>query len=79
MAATTGDSSTETHVWKKALAGISSAVGLGLVSYGAYTHLSLAGRARCDGCDPWHPLFVVAPLVVGSILVLSGGYLLGRS
>jgi hypothetical protein len=54
-------------------------IGLALASYGAYLHFSIAARVRagnCDGCAPWHPLFVVAPLVLGSALALGGGSLI---
>jgi hypothetical protein len=52
--------------------------GIGFVGVGSYIHLTVTAQARtgqCDGCEPWHPLFVLAPLVVGSLLVLVGGYL----
>jgi hypothetical protein len=65
--------------WVPIAAGGLLAIGLALASYGAYLHLSIAGRVRagdCDGCAPWHPLFVVAPLVLGSALVLGGGYII---
>jgi hypothetical protein len=55
--------------------------GLGLAGTGSYLHLTIAARVRagnCDGCAPWHPLFVVAPLLVGIVLVLIGGYVLYR-
>lgn len=44
-------------------------VGFGLVGIGVYFNRSLAGRPRCDGCEPWHPLFVLAPIVLGSGLL----------
>lgn len=46
-----------------------SLVGLALLGVGTYAHLSVASRAHCDGCEPWHPLFVLAPLVVGVVIV----------
>lgn len=46
-----------------------SFVGLTLLGFGTYAHLSVAGRSHCDGCEPWHPLFVLAPLVVGAVTV----------
>lgn len=67
--------------WVRLAAGGLLAVGLALASYGAYLHMSIAGRVRagnCDGCAPWHPLFVVAPLLLGSVLVLGGGYVIYR-
>jgi hypothetical protein len=57
------------------------AAGLALTGSGAYLHFSIAGRAsagRCDGCDPWHPLFVLAPLAVGAGFVLVGSWLYSR-
>lgn len=51
-------------------------VGLGLLMYGSYAHLSVANTARCDFCAPWYPLFVLAPLSVGGAFVLSSVYLL---
>ncbi|MBX0322242.1 hypothetical protein EGH21_04250 [Halomicroarcula sp. F13] len=62
-------------------AGLSVLLGLALSGYGGYTHLTVAARVsagQCDGCAPWHPLFVVAPIVVGVGLVLLGGYVLSR-
>ena len=68
------------HDWngRTLLGGLGLLLGLGLVGAGGYFHLTLAARVaagRCDGCAPWHPLFVVAPLVVGTALVLLVGYL----
>lgn len=56
-------------------------VGLALIGYGGPVHLSVAaavGRGRCDGCAPWHPMFVVAPIVVGAALLTVAGFLLAR-
>ena len=55
-----------------------AAAGVVLLGYGASAHRSVTGVARCDGCEPWHPLFVVAPLVVGGVLVVVGSALLAR-
>jgi hypothetical protein len=33
---------------------------------------------RCDACSPWHPLFVVAPVLVGTAAALGSGYVLVR-
>lgn len=55
--------------------------GIALAGYGGYTHLSIAAQVasgRCDGCAPWHPLFVVAPLVVGLALLLGAVALVAR-
>ncbi|WP_276260675.1 hypothetical protein [Haloglomus litoreum] len=48
-------------------------LGAAVAGYGAYTHLTVAAQVNCDGCEPWHPLLVVAPLVVGSLLVVAAG------
>lgn len=53
----------------------------GLTGYGGYTHVTVAARVsagRCDGCAPWHPLFVLGPLGVGAALVLLAGHLAYR-
>jgi hypothetical protein len=75
------DSDGRTTRLRLGLAGLLVAAGLGLVGWGTYLHLQLAGRlgaGACDGCSPWHPLFVVAPLVLGSGLLVTGGYVLVR-
>lgn len=62
-------------------AALLAVAGLALASYGSYLHLTIAARVSagaCDGCAPWHPLFVVAPLIVGTAAVLLGGYGLVR-
>ena len=54
--------------------------GLLLVGWGAYWHLTIRAKLQaghCDGCAPWHE-FIVAPLVVGVVLVAGAGYLLAR-
>lgn len=56
-------------------------LGLGLSGYGGYIHFTVAAQlksGRCDGCSPWHPLFVLAPLVIGISFVLVSGHLLYR-
>ena len=60
------------------LPGVLAAAGAALLGYGAYAHFSVVGRTRCDGCAPWHPLFVVAPVVLGAVLVVAGIGLLVR-
>lgn len=55
--------------------------GMALIGYGGSVHLSVSaavGSGRCDGCAPWHPLFVVAPIVVGAALLTVAGFLLAR-
>jgi hypothetical protein len=53
-----------------------STAGLALLGYGTWMHLSVAGQVRCDGCTPWHPLFVLAPLAVGGTLSIAASALL---
>ena len=65
--------------WVRIVAGGLLTIGLALAGYGAYLHVSIATRVQagsCDGCAPWHPLFVVTPLVLGSAFVLAGSYLI---
>jgi hypothetical protein len=55
--------------------------GVGLVAFGGYLHVTIAAQVRagqCDGCSPWHPLFVVGPLVAGLALVVFGGLVVYR-
>lgn len=52
-------------------------VGVGLALTGVGFHAQATGP-RCDGCAPYHPLFVLAPLGVGAVLTTVGGWLLGR-
>jgi|GEM_PF-1857445 hypothetical protein len=57
-------------------------VGLALASYGGYTQYTISSalaRGACDGCAPWHPLFVVAPLVLGIALVAAGSYAFAKT
>ena len=62
-----------------ALAVLTVVVGIGLVALGTYAHFG-AVVARvigdCDGCAPWHPLFVIAPLVVGTAAAVAASYYL---
>ena len=60
------------------LPAVVAAVGVVLLGCGLSAHRSVAGVARCDGCEPWHPLFVVAPLVVGGVLVVIATALFAR-
>lgn len=60
------------------LTGLALVVGIGLVGIGSYYHLTVAAQVsagRCDGCEPWHPLLVLAPLGLGSLLVTISAYL----
>lgn len=50
-------------------------VGLALAGFAARNYFSVAGKVRCDGCEPFHPLFVLAPAVVGAALAVGGGLL----
>lgn len=51
-------------------------VGLVLLGFAGSTYLEATGP-NCDGCAPFHPLFVFAPLVAGAALTL-GAYALWR-
>lgn len=65
--------------WRNLLTGLLLLAGIGLAGVGSYFHFTVAAQVRaghCDGCEPWHPLFVFAPLLIGSALILVGGYLL---
>lgn len=53
-------------------------VGVGLAVTGVSVHLG-ATAASCDGCSPFHPLFVVTPIGLGAALTTAGGWLLGRA
>ncbi len=64
-----------------ALAALLLVSGLALAGFGLALHVQIAGylsAGRCDGCAPWHPLLVVAPLVVGTATALGSGYVLAR-
>lgn len=63
------------------VAAVGLLAGLALAGYGLSVHVEAAGYlavGECDGCSPWHPLFVVAPLVVGTAATLRSGYALVR-
>lgn len=63
------------------LGGLLLVPGVALAGVGGYFHVTLAAQVRagrCDGCEPWHPLVVVAPLLVGVACLLLAGYLLSR-
>lgn len=68
----------------KILAGVLFLTGIALTGSGSYVHFRAAALLRtkqhCLGCSMflWHPLFVVAPLVIGLGFVLTSGYLLYR-
>ena len=67
--------------WRTVLQAVLALAGVGLAGYGSYLHLTLAAQVRagrCDACEPWHPLLVVAPIVVGVVLILGAGYLWSR-
>lgn len=66
---------------RELLGGLLLVPGVVLAGVGGYFHVTLAARVRagrCDGCEPWHPLVVVAPLLVGVACLLLAGYLLSR-
>lgn len=63
---------------RELLAGLFLVAGIGLAGGGSYLHFTIAAKVsagRCDGCEPWHPLLVLAPLLIGSAFLLIGGYL----
>jgi hypothetical protein len=63
------------------LAGLLLAIGTVLTGVGGYFRVTIATQVsagRCDGCEPWHPLIVLAPLITGGILLLLAGYLPSR-
>lgn len=64
----------------RTVAGLPLVAGLGLGGWAVYTHLKISARLRaghCDGCEPWHPLFVAA-LVGSAVLVLLSAVLFYR-
>lgn len=61
---------------------IAALLGVALASYGGYTQYAISravAAGTCDGCVPWHPLFVVAPLLLGVALVAGGSYALAKT
>lgn len=59
------------------------AVGLALVGYGSYMHVTIGDRTlgNCVAtgvCDPWDPQWVVAPVVAGAVVVLLAAVLACR-
>jgi hypothetical protein len=50
-------------------------MGVGFALTGVSVHVE---ATTCDGCTPYHPLFVVAPVGIGATLTTAGGWLLGR-
>ena len=63
-----------------AFVGLLLVSGLGLAGAGTYLHLTIAARVsagQCDGCAPWHPLFVVTPIVAG-VVIAAVAVLLSR-
>jgi len=66
----------------RAASAIAALVGIALASYGGYTQYAISSRFAagvCDGCSPWHPLFVLAPLVLGIALIAGGSYALAKT
>lgn len=63
------------------LGGMLLVLGVVLAVVGSYFHVSIATQVnagQCNGCEPWHPLFVLSPLTIGVTLFLLAGYLLAR-
>lgn len=57
-------------------------IGVGLASYGGYTQYALTTaieRSPCPSCAAWDPVAVVAPLVLGIVLVATGSFALART
>jgi hypothetical protein len=48
------------------------------VWYGVQAHLSVRDLEHADLAAPWHPLFVIAPIVVGTLLVLAALFLVSE-
>jgi hypothetical protein len=66
----------------RAASAIAALVGFALTSYGGYTQYAISRRlaaGACDGCAPWHPLFVVAPLLLGVALIAGGSYAFAKT
>jgi len=67
---------------RRAASAIAALLGIPLASYGGYTQYELSRQVAtgaCDGCATWHPLFVVAPLLVGVALIAAGSYAFART
>lgn len=63
------------------LGGMHLVLGVVLAGVGSYFHVTIATQVnagQCNGCEPWHPLFVLSPLTIGVTLFLLAGYLLAR-
>lgn len=63
------------------LGGMLLVLGVVLAGMGGYFHVTIATQVnagQCNGCEPWHLLFVLAPLSIGATLFLLAGYLLSR-
>lgn len=76
-----GTNTSRRGILRDIVLGLLAVGGLALAGYGTYLHFSIAARVsagQCDGCAPWHPLFVVAPIVVGTVLLVLAGYLITR-
>ena len=56
---------------------MSFVAGLGLLAFAIEYHFEMVGES-CEGCAPFHPLFVIAPMVLGAILTLGGAYVVRR-
>ena len=65
------------------LSGVLALVGLGLLVYGGYMHVTMGDRTlgacvETGVCNPWDPQWVLAPLVVGVAFVGLAGLLAYR-
>lgn len=68
------------HNWNGSnlLIGLTLFAGVGLIGTGSYFHFTVVTQVstgHCDGCAPWHPLFVLAPLGLGLLLGFIGVFL----
>ncbi|WP_323675742.1 hypothetical protein [Halorubellus sp. PRR65] len=78
----TAQSSTTSVTPTRLASATAALLGIALASYGGYTQYTIASRVAanaCDGCSPWHPLFVLAPLVVGITLLAAGSYAFAKT
>lgn len=75
----------ETSLFRESLGGhllpkVLAVVGLGSVGYGGYMHFTMGDRTlgnclETNVCNPWHPQWVIAPLVIGVISIFLAVYL----
>jgi hypothetical protein len=59
------------------------AAGVALVGSGAYVHVTMGDRTlgncvETGACNPWHPQWVLAPLLAGGVALLAAVLLARR-